>query len=573
MRRTSRARSVGLTAALFAASSGMFPAMVQSGGHYHEQTSVSPDSESGGWFINLGITGARGRMSPDRPKEIEVAHVFKRTPAAGKLEAGDRILGANGRRFTTPHKFGYGMEKFGYEGPLMDLGNAIDESQGSERGGKLVLQVDRGGDKIEVGLDLPTTYGSFSESYPWDCPKTDKILEELYAYLADRQRPDGSWTDGRPHVDAFAALSLLASGETKYRRHVKSAMRSFADRTDDEIGYGGLDCWKYGLYGVCLAEYHLATGESWVLKELEEINRWLVKAQFSDNYRNDRGKGGWGHRPANKPGGNGYGPICMITAQAMAAWSLMAGCGIEIDRERYDMAHEFLVAGTNDIGYVWYADSNGGDGRYADMGRTGASVVAHAVSPFADAAYERYARKSARCIGENPDTFPDTHGSPILGMGWTALGASFDEKAFRQLMDEHVWYLTLAHCPDGTFYYQPNRDNNAQDFHAAPRLSASAAAALIFSIKNRSLRVANGSGGDARPSPPAGGLADRQDGELRKFLSADGKKSINARYVAFDPASGVVRVRVDDGQLQDIPFLSLSENDREYVKQQWSAKE
>jgi hypothetical protein len=104
--------------------------------------------------------------------------------------------------------------------------------------------------------------------------------------------------------------------------------------------------------------------------------------------------------------------------------------------------------------------------------------------------FQEYALKAARCIGENYRTFPDTHGSAILGMAWTALGATVDPVHFRSLMDQHVWHSSLAHCPDGTFYFQPNRDPNAQDYHAAPRLSASAAAALILSIKHKSLRIA-----------------------------------------------------------------------------------
>jgi hypothetical protein len=138
-------------------------------------------------------------------------------------------------------------------------------------------------------------------------------------------------------------------------------MKFFAEGTNDQIVYNGYDCWKYGLYGICLAEYYLATGAEWILPELQQISDWLVKAQFKEAYRNGAGAGGWGHRPAGRPGGNGYGPICMIAAQAMAAWSLIAECGIEIDQERYMAAHQFLVKGTNNIGYVWYADGNGGD--------------------------------------------------------------------------------------------------------------------------------------------------------------------------------------------------------------------
>ena len=53
--------------------------MVKDDAYTRQQTKVAPDSETGGWFINLGITGARGRMSPDYPKEIEIAFVFQRT--------------------------------------------------------------------------------------------------------------------------------------------------------------------------------------------------------------------------------------------------------------------------------------------------------------------------------------------------------------------------------------------------------------------------------------------------------------------------------------------------------------
>ncbi|MCH7229086.1 DUF6288 domain-containing protein, partial [Haloferula sp. A504] len=480
----------------------------------------SESPHRGRWFLNLGITGARGRMWVDSPTEIEVAYIFAGTPADGQLAVGDRIIGANGALFTTPHKFGYGMDKFGYEGPLMDLGNALDAVQGGN--GQLTLDIVREGQPLTVTLTLPTNYGGFSPTYPFDCPKSDLILEELLAYLAGQQRVNGSWTE-RYYIDAHAVLAMLASlsepGEnpgdppkySQYLSNVKAAMQYFAGQTSTGYDTSSYPCWEYGLYGVCLAEYYLALdrfeGEAWALQELgvadldeerawllpelEEINTWLGQAQLPGPFfRGDgnHGTGGWSHDP--NPG-SGYGPICMITAQAMAAWSLIAQCGIDVDQDRYNMAHEFLVKGTNNIGYVWYNDINSGDNQYADVGRTGAAVVAHAVAPsaLAGGGFEPYARRSAQCIGVNPKTFPDTHGSPLLGAGWVALGAAFDSAAFRQLMDEHAWYFELAHCPDGTFYYQPNRDNNNQDIQRYSRLSASAAVALVLSIQHRSLRV------------------------------------------------------------------------------------
>jgi hypothetical protein len=476
-----------LAAACLAILAAPAPALPQRDS-YGVQTKAQPDAQAGGWFINLGITGARGKLTPDAPTVMEVAYVFPGTPAHGKLRVGDKIVGANGEPFETPHRFGYGMKVFGYEGPMMDIGNALEASQGKELRGKLAFDILRDGRRKRVVLRLPGKYGQFAATFPFECAKTERILDELVAYLLERQRPDGSW-HGRPHINAFAALALLASRDKKAMPAVEKAMAYFARTTDDEIDYRGLDCWKYGLYGVCLAEYHLATGDRKVLGELREIDRWLIQAQFDAPYRKGKGTGGWGHRPKDRPGGNGYGPICMITAQAMTAWSLMARCGIEIDRKRFALAHDFIARGTNDIGYVWYADGNGGNGKYADMGRTGASAVAHAVCPFERRRHRGYALRNARCIGENTSTFPDTHGSPLLGMGWTALGAAVDPDSFRKLMDRHVWFFNLSHCPDGTFYYQPNRDNNPQDYAADPRLSASATMALILSIRFQSLRV------------------------------------------------------------------------------------
>lgn len=463
---------------------GTFCAPVQAlrlskGGAWKRTTKVGPDAEVPGWYINLGITGARAMIRDDVQKVLEIMFVFKGTPAFGKLKVGDKVVGVNGRRFVTPHKFGYGVDKFGYEGPMMDFGNALEVSQGPKLRGKLTLNVLRGGRPVRVELKVPTKYGSYAKTYPYDCAKTDRILAELYPYIVRRQRDNGLWS-GRPHINAFATLALMASGQRKYMPAVNKAVRAMAASTDARINFGGLSAWKYGMYGAVLGEYHLLTGEKWVLRELQEINEWLAKGQSPN--------GGWGHRPWNFDGeGNGYGAINVITMQGKMAWSLMQRCGIKVDPKRYAATHDFVVKGTNRIGYVWYKDGGARNPKYADMGRTGAAALAHYLSPTGGKVYRDYAMLAARCIGNNPKTFPDTHGSPILGMAWTGLGAAIDPPSFRKLMDHNRWSFTLAHCVDGTFYYQPNRDNNAQDYSAAPRLAASAATALIFSVKHRKL--------------------------------------------------------------------------------------
>ena len=446
---------------------------------WNRTTKVGPDAKTGGWYINLGITGARAMIRLDAPRILEVTYVFSNTPAAGQLKVGDKITGVSGTTFSEPHKFGYGVQYFGYEGPIMEFGNALDDAQ-SKSNGRLSVDVIRGEKRQSVVLDLGTKYGSFSKNYPYDCRKSELILNELYAYLVKMQRSDGLW-HGRPHINAFAALALLGSGKKALLPAAKKAARAMAASTDDKISYGGLDCWKYGLYGTYLGEYYLLTREEWVLSELQEINSWLHKAQMSN--------GGWGHRPANRPGGNGYGAINVITMQAKMAWAMMQRCGLKVDQDKYAATHAFVDKGTNKIGYVWYKDGGKRNPKYADMGRTGASAIAHYLSPTGGKGYADFARLNASCIGKNPTTFVDTHGSALLGIAWTALGALPDPDMFRKLMDHNRWHFALSQTPEGTFYYQPNRDNNPQDYTADPRLCASAVAALVLGVKNRRLQM------------------------------------------------------------------------------------
>ena len=205
--------------------------------------------------------------------------------------------------------------------------------------------------------------------------------------------------------------------------------------------------------------------------------------------------GGWGHNP----GFEGYGPIAMLTGQGALAYSLMHRCGIKIDRKNHDAAYDFLKRGTGENGYVWYGDQKGGGpDDWADMGRTGAAGIANFLSPYDDAVYRERALSHAKVIGKHPQSFPDTHGSPPMGMAYTALAANVDADSFRKLMDANRWWFTMAHCTDGSFYYQPNRDNSG--YGSDSRMIASSVTAFILTIPKRGL-VMTGKEVKAVPKP------------------------------------------------------------------------
>jgi alpha-galactosidase len=180
----------------------------------------------------------------------------------------------------------------------------------------------------------------------------------------------------------------------------------------------------------------------------------------------------------------------------------MSRCGIAIDRTKHDAAYAFLRRGSGKNGYVWYGDGVGGrDDGWADMGRTGAAAIANFMSPYPDATYRDRAKLHATVIGRHPQSFPDTHGSPPMGMAYTALGASVDPVDFRALMDANRWWFALAHCNDGSYYYQPNRDNAG--YGADSRTIASSVTAFMLQIPKRGL-VITGKGAAPATAPPAG---------------------------------------------------------------------
>ena len=481
----------------------------EGGQPWNERAESGPDAQVPGWFYNLGITGMRAKLVAAEPKVLLVKYVFPKTPARSLVKVDDKIIGAGGRLFQHGHRNGYGMEIFGADGPVAELAEALEACQGMSGTGMLSLTVRRGRKTINVDLDIGKKYGSYAATYPADCPKSEKILNELLGYISKQQTAEGSFGD--PVHNTFTALAMLASGDEQYlpgvERNLRFVCKSIRSSDDEEKKYGLMN-WTYMGVAIVLSEYYLATKKDWVLPELQMIHDLLeagqylnmsqidpkVKKSHPDDYPKgpEASHGGWGHNP----GFEGYGPIAMLTAQGALSFSLMQRCGIKIDRARLDAAYEFLTKGSGKNGYVWYGDAPGGEPNdWADIGRTGAAGIAKFLSPYADGDCRKQALLHSKLIGEHPQSFPDTHGSPPMGMAYAALAANIEPANFRKLMDANRWWFTLAQCADGTFYYQPNRDNAGYGSDA--RMTASSVVAFIFTIPKKSLVITG------KSDPPA----------------------------------------------------------------------
>ena len=467
----------------------------EDGQPWKQRADSGPDAEVPGWYYNLGLTGIRAELVAEHPKALVVKYILPKTPAQKEIKINDIIIGVDGKKFRKPHLDGYGKEVFGAQGPIEELAEALEACQ--SKSGKLSLMVKRDEETLDVELDIGKDYGSYSKTFPENCPKSDKILKELLVYITKQQDENGSFGD--PVNNTFAALTLLNTGEKRYLTDVKRNLRHLCDSiksVDEETRQAGLMNWTYMGTAIVLCEYYLITKEKWVLPELEKIRDLLYKGQYLDMSQiNPKVKeshpdsyptgpkqshGGWGHNP----GFEGYGPISMITAQGALSYSLMHHCGIEIDRKRLDAAYSFLKRGTGENGYVNYGDGASAPDDWADMGRTGATGIAFFVHPYGDS---RHARIYSDVIGKHPQSFPDTHASPPMGMGYEALAARTDPKNFRKLMDANRWWFTMAQCGDETFYYQPNRDSSGYDSSA--RMTASCVVAFIYTMPKRNLVI------------------------------------------------------------------------------------
>ena len=480
------------------------PAMAQvdyrNGQPWSQRAGDGPDAIVPGWYYNLGITGVRAELVADDPKALLVRYVFEKSPAGGLVKVDDRIVGVNGKTFEHPHRNGYGMAVFGGDGPIKELASVLEACTGEEGSGKLVLKVKRGSKLIDVELKFSKAIGSYSATFPSKCPKSERIYKHLLNYLVEHQHANGSF--GSPVENTFAPLALLASGEKRYLPNIERCARHLSDGIPDSANdrKDGLMNWSYMAAAIVLSEYHLATKAQWVLPKLQKIHDVIYQSQYMDMSQiNPKAKeshpdsyptgpksarGGWGHNP----GFEGYGPMTMTTGQGAMAYALMNRCGIKIDRARLEAAYDFLKRGTAPNGCPGYADSSGGGDDWCDLGRAGAAGMAFALCPYDNAPHRQQALLYSNIIGKHPQSFPDTHASPIMGMGYEAMGANIDPKNFRKLMDDNRWWFTMAQCADdGTFYYQPNRDSSG--YGGDSRMSATAVVAFIYSFSTPRLQV------------------------------------------------------------------------------------
>jgi hypothetical protein len=386
-----------------------------------------PERATHDW--TLGPTGARGwmysnKLETSEARQIYVTKVEKGSPADGRLQPGDVILGIAGRPFS-------------YD-PRTELGKAIGAAEAAD--GELSLIRWRESETNAVTLPL-AILGAYSPTAPFDCPKSKRIFEQGCAALARKMEANPG--DGNGIIRSLNALALLSSGRPEYLPLVRQQVQWASQYSDPERR--SLHSWFYGPINLLLAEYTLATGDRTFQPALQRITMEIVRGQSE--------VGSWGHRFVQTDGRlAGYG---MMNAPGLPlAVSLILARRAGVNDPALDAAIEksarllrFYVG----KGSIPYGDHHPWIQAHDDNGKNGIAAIMFNLLGDAEAA-EYFSRMSVASHGAERDT---GHTGNFLNMLWAMPGVALSgPHATGAWMQEFGWYYDLARRWDGTYLHQ-----------------------------------------------------------------------------------------------------------------------
>jgi len=397
-------------------------------------TKESPANTGNDW--NLGPTGLRGWMfvkdnSTVEARQIVVTKVEKGSPADNVLATGDVILGTGGRAFASDARRMFGL--------------AIGEAEKDENQGLLKLTVWRKGQPQEVDVKLKVM-GAYSDTSPYDCPKSKRILEDGCRFIAKSQIDERC---------GLGYLALLASGNPEYAEKLKAWAHKKGDPTAKfTIAHwvpGGPGGWSTGYTGVFLSEYYLATGDDYVLPAIKEYAHFIALGQsrigtWASNMAWTDLNGGVVH--GNLPG---YGALNQAGLVCHMALVLAKKCGVkdgEADQAigRANRFFSYYIG----KGCIPYGDHGPEINCHDDNGKGSQAAIVFDLQGMKEGS--QFYSKMAVAARDDREW---GHTGNQFGYQWAGLGAARGgPKAAAALLKELRWYYDLARRWDGSFAYQ-----------------------------------------------------------------------------------------------------------------------
>jgi len=380
---------------------------------------------------HMGPTGITALIAGTRV--FNVKSVEKGSPADGKIWPGDQVVGAGRMPFLKRVRF--------------EFGAAIAQARTAKNKGQLVLMVRRknGGRKMErITLQLDVVGpDTFNDTAPYNCPKTDALITEAAEHIVSKKAYGGL---------GVGLLGLLATGEEKYINHVRDVLHEAKWAKPKEPNSlvhksGGYVSWRWGYWMLIMTEYHLLTGDEYVLPAIRAYAEGIASGQDA--------AGLWGHQMADPDTGraHGYGVMNQTTMPLFISLILAKKCGVDspritaaIERTTNHYVNTYMHKGS--LGY----GNHGPKDRscYNNNGTSASLAVA-----LAAAGHVEGARFFARMSMAGYNGLESGHATYFFNVMWTGLGANIaGPDAMAAFFKKTSWLIPMKVDWKGGYTYE-----------------------------------------------------------------------------------------------------------------------
>ena len=348
---------------------------------------------------------------------MKVAALEEGSPAArtGKFEKGQIIESVYGEALKDID-------------PRMQMAKWVEKAESTD--GRMPFKIKGVDEVVVVQLEV---LGAYADSWPLNCPKSEKIVRGLADYIASDSKNYG--------LGDLGMFFLISTGEEKDTKVVGE----WARKANNPSKYA----WFLGFGGIPLCEYYLRTGDREVLANIQKWVDSAVSGQYNDAWA---GRGG-------VPGlryGNGH---LNAAGTAVVTFLLLAKeCGANVPDHALHGAlrHFYRYAGRGGNPY--------GDDRpecgFVDNGKNGNLAFAMAAAAALTPDGENSVYAGARDITAMSSFYTTSfmlHGHTGGGIGeiWrsSSMGLMKDKKPtqYRDFMDNRRWHYELSRRYDGSF--------------------------------------------------------------------------------------------------------------------------
>jgi len=431
---------------------------------------------------------------------MKVSNVENGSPAdlTGKIKPGQIIESINGRTLKETD-------------PRIILGEILTKAEATD--GKVTLMLkDKPDAKAEaVTVEIPVL-GAYSESWPLDCGKSDKIVRGVADWIAANVDPMSALQHDQ------SLLFLLSTGEEKDLEVARKWVARAVESTHERESLSTIP-WAIGYGASAFCEYYLRTGDESVLPLIQKLADQATRTMYN---------GGWNHRTVVN---FRYGHMNAAGVHVLKFLLLAKECGVDVDD------HTLLTSLRQFFRYTGRGNVSYGDGLpesgFVDNGKVGglAFAMAAAASLMPDGEDSIYAK--ARDISAIKGFYSTSwmlHGHTGGGIGevWrsSAMGLMHEKKPnhFREFLNNRTWHLDLSRRFNGAMTILRDTDYSARYDNEM----WGAGYAMTYTVPRKTLRMTGAprtkySKAYTLPERPWGRAADDTFYSLHPAPTPDGK--------------------------------------------------